>query len=122
MTQLLLLIISRISDRILSKVFWLHGSWIALKRGELTKYWHSVAVSNDMNLNVKGKYLLNQRLSDNEVFGNPLMTVSAAKHLARSTNAGNKWKNRINKLDEDHFAKAYESYKKQITKAYNELL
>lgn len=123
--SLLLLIISRISDNLLRRVFWVHGTWIAYKRGGpdgVAEYWHEVAYINDVKLNVVGQHLLNQRLSKNRVFGNPFMTVSAAKHVAKLEDAGLKWKALLNKLDPNHCEKAYQSYKENITKAYNELL
>ncbi len=125
MKELALLIISRIANKITRRVFWLHGTYVSFDRfgwKGVKKYWYACAVSNDMNLNVVGQFLLNQRLSEIEVFGDPLMTVSAAKHKARLTNAGSKWAKRLNAIDKDHYAKAYESYKNQITKAYNELI
>ena len=121
MKELVLLITSIIANGLTRRVFFIHGSYIAWKRGELTKYWKEVAISNDMNSNVKGQHLLNQRFSKTRVFGSPLMTVSAANHLAVFEAAGEKWERRLNKLDKDHYAKSYELYKIQITKAYNEL-
>lgn len=121
MIEIVLLIVSNICKKLLSKVFFIHGSYIAICRGEIKSYLKSCAIINDVALNVKGKYLLNQRLSKNKVFGNPLMTVSAATHLAILEPAGVKWKKRINKLDSDHFEKAYESYKKQIIEASKNL-
>lgn len=124
MRELALLIISNICDRVLSKVFFWHGTWVSFRRfgiAGVKKYWYACAFSNDMNLNVKGQLLLNQRLSKNSVFGNPLMTVSAAKHLARLEPAGEKWARRLNNIDKDHYAKAYKSYKELITKEYNNL-
>jgi len=121
---LLLLLISILSDKLLGSVFFCHGSWVSFRRGgvkEMKEYWYECAFSNDMNLNVKGQHLLNQRLSKNRVFGNPLMTVSAAKHQARLTEAGSKWAKRLNAIDTDHYAKAYESYKNRITNDYNNL-
>lgn len=122
MKELGLLIISNIADRLLSKAFFWHGSWISYRRDGikgLTYYWKECAISNDMNLNVKGQHFLNQRLSKNRVFGNPLMTVSAAKYLAVLENAGKKWEKRINGLDEDHYLKAYRSHILKIETEYN---
>lgn len=121
MIELLLLITSNVCKKLLGKVFFIHGCYIAIQSGELKSYLKRLAIVNDVALNVKGKYLLDQRLSKNQVFGSPLMTVSAAIQLSKSEPAGLKWKKRINKLDADHFEKAYESYRKQITEAYTNL-
>lgn len=121
MNSLPILIISIACKKILSLIFFIHGSFIAITRGELTNYWKQVAISNDANLNVSGQYLLNQRLSHNLVFGNRLMTVSAALYLAKLENAGKKWEKIINFIDKGHFEAAYNSHKENIINEYNQL-
>lgn len=122
MKELILLIISVICKKLLGLVFFIHGTYIAITRKELLKYWKELAIVNDVYLNVSGQHLLNQRLSKNRVFGDRYMTVSAAMFKAKFENAGAKWEKRINWLDKGHFEKAYKSHVNQITKAYNELI
>lgn len=116
--SLIVLITSWVCKWLLDKIFFIHGTFVAITRGELTAYWKELAIVNDVYLNVSGKYLLNQRLSKNQVFGNRLMTVSAAMHLAKFENAGTKWERRIKKLDKNHFEKAYLSHKENITNEF----
>lgn len=121
MKELTLLIISVLCKKILGLVFFIHGTYIAITRWELLKYWKELAIINDVYLNVAGQHLLNQRLSKNRIFGDRYMTVSAAMFKAKFERAGTKWEKRINWLDKGHFEKAYKSHVEQIIKAYNEI-
>lgn len=121
MNSLPILILSITCKKLLSLIFFIHGSFIATTRGELNQYWKQIAISNDANLNVSGQYLLNQRLSHNRVFGNRLMTVSAAMYLAKLENSGKFWSRFVNKIDKGHFEKAYNSHKEIITKEIENL-
>jgi len=119
-----LLLTSTICKWIFRKIFFVHGSYIEFRKGGLKGmfgFWDDLSIINDVYLNVAGKRLLNQRLSKNEVFGNRLMTISAAMHLAELEEAGEKWEKRINRLEADHFEKAFLSHKQNITNEYNRL-
>lgn len=121
MIELILLILSYLLKKVFGLVFLVYGSFMAACKWELKDYWKRVAVANDKQLNVVGKYALNQALSETPVFGNDLQTVSTAMHIARLHNFGKKWERRINKLDFNHFEKSFISHKLQIEKEYKSL-
>lgn len=121
MIEFALLILSYLCKKIIGTIFLIYGSFMAACRWELRAYWKGVAIINDKQLNVVGKYALNQALAHEPVFGNPLMTVSAAMHEARLHKYGKKWEGRVNKLDDDHFYKAFQSHKNTIKTEYNRL-
>lgn len=103
-------------------IFLFYGSFMASCKWELRRYWKSVSVSLDKTLNVSGKYALNQALAHEPVFGNDLQTVSTAMYFARLHKYGEKWENRINKVDDDHFEKSAASHFKDIENEYKRLL
>ena len=121
MIEFILLILSYLLKKVFGLIFLVYGSFMAACKWELKAYWLKVSIANDKQLNVVGKYALNQALAHEPVFGNDLMTVSAAMHEARLHDYGKKWEGRIDKLDKDHFEKSFESHKKEIEKEYNRL-
>lgn len=95
---------------------------MSLCKWELRKYLKDVSIINDKYLNVVGKYALNQALSENEVFGNPLQSVSTGMYFARLHKFGKFWERFVNRLDKDHFIKSKESHEKAIATEYNNIL
>ena len=80
-----------------------------------------VSIINDVYLNVVGKYALNQSLCHEPVFGNRTQTVSAAMYKARLHKFGKFWERFVNKLDNNHFEKAYINHKELIKKEFDTL-
>lgn len=95
---------------------------MASMKWELRAYWKEVSIINDKQLNVTGKYALNQALSETPVFGNPLQTVSTAMYLAKLHKFGKWWEKKINKWDKNHFQKSYESHKRTIRREFENIL
>lgn len=80
-----------------------------------------VSIINDVYLNVVGKYALNQSLCHEPVFGNRTQTVSAAMYKARLHRFGKFWFWFVEKLDKNHFYKAYINHKKLIINEYESI-
>lgn len=114
----ILLVIACVCMLVFFLVFLAYGSFMAAKKWELRKFWKSVAVSLDKTLNVSGKYALNQAMSHEPVFGNPLQTVSTAMFFGRLHKFGKKWEERINKVDQEHFKKSFYNHKAEIQKEW----
>lgn len=113
-----LIFVSYFFKKLLGLAFLIHGSYIAIKRWEFLRYLEDVAIINDVWLNVVGKYSIHQAISENPVFGSRLQTISAAMYLAKLHNFGIWCGIQVEKLDENHFEKAFNNHKEIIKKEY----
>lgn len=116
-----LIFISFLFKKLIGLAFFIHGSYIAAKRWELLQFWEDVAIINDVWLNVIGKYSIPQAVSNNNEFGNRLMTISAAMYLSKLNSFGLWCGNRVEKLDPGHFKKAYKNHTNLIITEYKKL-
>lgn len=116
-----LIFISYLFKKLLGLAFFIHGSYIAARRWELLSYWEDIAIINDVWLNVLGKYSIQQAVSENQPFGNRLMTISAAMYLAKLHDFGEWCKDQVNKMEANHFEIAYNNHRAAIKAEYEKL-
>lgn len=122
MTELLLYLVSRICEKLLSGFFFWWGVVRSAYKSELRQYLKQVAIVNDVDLNVTGQYFLNDtmRLSGPQA-GNRLQTVSCWMGMAQLNKWGLKWKSWLNRLDKDHCLNAVKFHRENIAKEAHDL-
>ena len=125
LTEILLWIISVIAEIMLSILLGVFNYAAAIKNWELRKYMLLKAFMNDIEGNVKFKYVLNFCLSNGKkghLFGDPMQTISYVIGMKIKDGSANKlciWINKqLDKADPDHAEKAIRLYNIKIIREY----